>query len=276
MPDQKSFADLIALMHRLRAPGGCPWDAEQTHASLRPYVIEEAYEVLDAIDAGYDDDLRDELGDLLLQVIFHAELGNERAAFDISDIITGLHDKLVRRHPHVFADIDVNDAEEVKRNWSQIKAQERAEKALRRETQGGDTQGAPSALDGVPRALPSLLRGHRIGEKARAIGLDWTDAEDVRSKIAEEFDEIAEALASDDQGAVADEVGDLLLAVASYSRHLGVNAELALRGAIDRFEQRAHLVETEIRTRGSATGPPQRDEINEMWQNAKDKLNDKS
>ncbi len=274
MSERKSFADLTALMHRLRSPGGCPWDSEQTHETLRPYLIEEAYEVLDALDNGTDDDLREELGDVLLQVVFHAELGAERGAFDIADVIAGLHDKLVRRHPHVFADIDVEDAAEVKRNWAAIKAEERVEKARRRAARGHDVSTPPSVLDGVPRGLPALLRGHRIGQKAASIGLDWTDADDVRPKIAEELDEIAQARASGDQQAVSDEIGDLLLAVASYSRHLGVNAEFALRGAIDRFERRTHFIEAELRDQGLAGTKQDRDTIDEMWKQAKRRLAD--
>lgn len=269
MSESKNFVDLLALMHRLRAPGGCPWDAEQTHQSLRAYLIEESYEVLEALDSGSDEDLQDELGDLLLQVVFHAELATERGAFDISDIITGLHDKLVRRHPHVFGDVDVTDSAEVKRNWARIKAVERAEKAERRAKRGEDISLPVSAIDGVPLALPSLLRAQRLGQKAASVGLDWSCAADVRRKIDEELAEVSQAVSAGDPQAIADELGDLLFAATSYARHLGANAEISLRETLNRFEERVRLVEAEIRDRG--TDPARLDEktIDEMWQRAK-------
>jgi MazG family protein len=266
---KKSFADLLALMHRLRSPGGCPWDAEQTHQTLRPYLIEECYEVLEALDSGADDELSDELGDLLLQVVFHAELATERGAFDIADIITGLHDKLVRRHPHVFGDVDVTDSAEVKRNWASIKAIEREEKAQRRADRGEEVSKPVSALDGVPNALPSLLRAQRLGQKAASVGLDWKSAADVRRKIDEELAEVSAAVASGDSQAIADELGDLLFAATSYARHLGASAEISLRTTLDRFEERVHLVEAEIRERDTDASQLDDQQLDEMWQRAK-------
>lgn len=274
MAERKTFEDLLALMHRLRSPGGCPWDAEQTHQSLRPYLLEEAYEVLDALDSGSDEEFRDELGDLLLQVVFHAELANEREAFDISDIITGLHDKLVRRHPHVFGDVDVNDAAEVKRNWARIKSEERAEKARRLGKSTDEPVDPAGALDGVPRALPSLLRAHRLGQKAASIGLDWPDAAAVRCKVDEELAEVADAIADGDSRDVADEIGDLLFAATSYARHLGVDAETALRGALDRFESRVRSVEQELRNRGMEAAAASPETIDQIWQRAKASTDD--
>jgi MazG family protein len=266
MSERKDFTDLLALMHRLRAPGGCPWDAEQSHQSLRPYLIEETYEVLDALDRECDEDLRDELGDLLLQVVFHAELAAERRAFDVFDIITGLHDKLVRRHPHVFGDVSVEDAAEVKRNWARIKTEERAE----RQTARGDEATRPaSVLDGVPSALPSLLRAQRLGQKAASIGLDWTDAAGARAKIGEELDEVSQAVGRGDSQAVADEIGDLLFAVTSYARHLGVSAEISLRETLARFEERVHHVEAELLKRSVEGKDLGNEELDEMWQRAK-------
>ena len=266
---KKSFADLLALMHRLRSPGGCPWDAEQTHQTLRPYLIEECYEVLEALDSGADDELRDELGDLLLQVVFHAELATERGAFDIADIITGLHDKLVRWHPHVFGDVDVTDSAEVKRNWARIKTIEREEKAQRRAERGEEISEPVSALDGVPNALPSLLRAQRLGQKAASVGLDWKSAADVRLKIDEELDEVSAAVASGDSQAIADELGDLLFATTSYARHLGANAEISLRTTLDRFEERVRLVEAEIRERNADASQLDEQQLDAMWQRAK-------
>lgn len=274
MSAPKTFDDLLALMHKLRAPGGCPWDAEQTHQSLRPYLLEEAYEVLDALDSGSEEDFRDELGDLLLQVVFHAELANERGAFDISAIITGLHDKLVRRHPHVFGDVDVDDAAEVKRNWARIKAGERAEKARRRGLQGDTVEETPSSLDGVPRALPALLRAHRLGQKAASTGLDWSTASAVRAKLDEELAELDEAVTMGNLEAIAAELGDLLFATASYARHLGIDADTALRASLDRFETRVRAVEGELRDRGVESKSTSAEEIDRMWRRAKKTASD--
>ncbi|MBI5506390.1 MAG: nucleoside triphosphate pyrophosphohydrolase [Deltaproteobacteria bacterium] len=246
-------------MHRLRSPGGCPWDAEQTHRSLRPYLLEEACEVLDAIDDGSDADLRDELGDLLLQVVFHAELAAERGAFTIGDVIAGLSAKLVRRHPHVFAETEVSSSADVERNWSAIKRAEREEAGVR----------APSAIDGLPRALPALARAHRMGEKAANVGFDWDCAAGVRDKIDEELAEVDLALAGGDSAALEEEIGDLLFAVASFARLNAIQAESALTGALAKFDTRfrrleRHLSETGQSMRGLAAA-----DLEALWQSLK-------
>lgn len=255
----RNFADLVAILHRLRAPGGCPWDAEQTHDSLRPYLIEEAYEVLEAIDAGDDLELRDELGDVLLQVVFHSELAEERGAFAVGDVIEGICAKLVRRHPHVFADVSVDSSAEVVRNWATIKKEERAARSS-----------APgSAIAGVPRALPGLARAHRIGEKASSVGFDWSAAHEVREKVAEELAEADAAAASGDMDAFGDEIGDLLFAVTSWARLSGVNAETALEKALAKFSLRFRTVEEMLAAKGRDMSACTPAELEEAWQAAK-------
>ncbi|MFN2426905.1 MAG: nucleoside triphosphate pyrophosphohydrolase [Candidatus Binatia bacterium] len=256
---RRDFGDLVAILHRLRAPGGCPWDAEQNHQTLRPYLIEEAYEVLEAIDGGDDADLRDELGDLLLQVVFHSELAEERGAFAIRDVIDAICAKLVRRHPHVFADVKVGSSAEVERNWASIKKEERSERGHEN----------PSAIDGVPRALPGLTRAHRIGEKASSVGFDWTDARDVRRKIDEELAEADAAAAVGDDDALAEEIGDILFAVTSWARLSGIHAEHALEGALGKFSSRFRSLENDLRGRGREMSSFSPEELEAAWQQAK-------
>jgi tetrapyrrole methylase family protein/MazG family protein len=251
--EQSPFDRLVAIMHRLRAPGGCPWDAAQTHASLRPYLIEEAYEVLDAIDARDDESLREELGDLLLQVVFHAELASERGAFRIDQIIEGLSSKLVRRHPHVFESASADSSAEVERNWASIKAEERRAR--------GATN--VSAIDGVPRALPALLRAHRLGEKAACVGFDWDSPEGARRKVTEE---LAEADAADgNPEAFAEEIGDLLFAVVNWARLSRVHAEGALHEALQKFEGRFRALETEVSSGGGTLTATPASELDALW-----------
>jgi tetrapyrrole methylase family protein/MazG family protein len=259
---RRDFADLVAILHRLRSPGGCPWDAEQTHETLRPYLIEEAYEVLEAIDGGDDAELRDELGDLLLQVVFHSELATERGAFDIRDVVENICAKLVRRHPHVFADVKVGSSAEVERNWSEIKKAERAGKGKERS----------SVLDGVPRALPALTRAHRLGEKASSVGFDWSAAADVRQKIDEELAEVDEAVREGDAEAYTDEIGDLLFAIVSWARLSGSHAEHALEGALAKFQTRFRAVERDFDERGVAMKDCSPQELETAWQDAKRRL----
>lgn len=256
---RRQFADLVGILHRLRSPGGCPWDAEQTHESLKPYLIEEAYEVLEAIDAGDDRELRDELGDLLLQVVFHSELASERRAFEIADVIENVCAKLVRRHPHVFADVAVASSAEVERNWATIKKAERRERG----------NASASAIEGVPRALPGLTRAHRLGEKASSVGFDWTTADDVRRKIDEELAEADVAAAAGDAGELAEEIGDLLFAVASWARLSGVHAELALERALAKFSTRFRCLEAEMHLAGRDLGDCSPEELEAAWQQAK-------
>ena len=254
-----AFGRLVDIMHRLRAPGGCPWDREQTHASLRPYLLEETYEVLDALASGDDHQICDELGDLLLQVVFHAELAAEAERFSIADVATAITEKLVRRHPHVFADVVVKDAADVLRNWQQIKATERGESGAN----------ALAGVEAVSRSLPALTRADEIGRKATALGFDWADADGVRTKVHEELHEIDAAQAAADPTALHAEVGDLLLAVASFGRHLGVNPELALRDATERFLGRLRHCNALATDSGRALADLDPDERDRLWEAAK-------
>lgn len=251
---------LVAIMARLRGPDGCPWDREQTLDSLKPYLIEEAYEVLEAMDAGDSAEHCEELGDLLLQIVFHAELARESGRWDFADVAQAISDKLVYRHPHVFGEERARDAEEVERNWARLKAAEKAKKKGR----------AGSALDGIPRQAPALLRAERTGEKASRIGFDWPDASGPRAKIDEELRELDEAIAERDAEAIFREVGDVLFSVANLARHLRVPPEDALRAAIARFEGRFHRMEDRLRAEGHPPGEPvELDRLDALWNEVK-------
>ena len=254
----EAFTRLVDLMARLRAPGGCPWDREQTPASLRPYLLEEVYEVLEAIDAGDAAHLRDELGDLLLQIVFQSQLAAEAGRFTVAEVARAIADKLVRRHPHVFGDVEVRDAGEVVRNWRRIKAEER-----RTAGEDGDL------FAGVPAASPALVRAEQLGEKAGHVGLDWPDAHGVLEKLREETAELEAALAAGDRAAIEHELGDLLLAAASLGRHLEVSAEMALRGANDRFVARVRRLEATARERGQALADLAPAERDRLWEAVK-------
>jgi MazG family protein len=232
LQDGTTLARLVAVMRRLLAPDGCPWDREQTFETLRKYVLEEACEVIDAIDAGDRGGLREELGDLLLQVVFQAELARREGSFAIDDVVAGIVEKLVHRHPHVFGDMSARDADEVLRNWEKLKAKEKGERGL---------------LGGVPRSMPALTRSQRIGEKVARVGFDWEDAKGSRAKVAEELGELDRAIASGDAGAVEEEMGDVLFALVNLSRHVKVDAEGALRRTIDKFTTRFAHVEKRVR-----------------------------
>ncbi|MFI5306933.1 MAG: nucleoside triphosphate pyrophosphohydrolase, partial [Polyangiales bacterium] len=252
--DGSTLPRLVAIMQRLLAPGGCPWDREQTLQSLRPYVIEEAFEVVDAIDRGSPEDLREELGDLLLQVIFQAELARAAGWFGPDDVVAAICDKLVRRHPHVFGDVRVSGASEVVTNWEIIKAEEKRGRG---------------ALDGVPLALPSLLRAVRMGEKAARIGFDWPEAAGARDKVDEELRELDRAVSSGDRDAVEDELGDLLFAAASYARKLEIDPEAALRKTLQRFASRVKAVEQAAAGVGRKPESMSAAELDALWQAAK-------
>lgn len=228
----QSLPRLVELMQRLLAEDGCPWDREQTFEKLRKYVIEEAHEVADAIDKGDRDEIREELGDLLLQVVFQAELARKEGAFGPDDVVKGIVDKLVRRHPHVFEDVKVSGSAEVLRNWEQIKAVEKGGRGL---------------LAGVPRSMPALVRAQRIGEKVERVGFDWPDLAGSRAKVAEEIGELDEALAAGDARAIEEELGDALFALVNLARHSGVDAEAALRRTIDKFTDRFAHVEARVK-----------------------------
>ena len=258
IPTTDALGRLVDIMARLRAPGGCPWDREQTPESLRPYLLEETYEVLDAIERGDPAALRDELGDLLLQVVFHAELAAEAGRFTIRDVAHAIAEKLVRRHPHVFGDVQVRDADEVVRNWRRIKADER-----RAAGEDGDL------FAGVPAALPALVRGQQLGEKAGHLGLDWPDAQGVLDKLREELAELTVAAADGERARIEHELGDLLLAATSLGRHLDVSAEMALRAANDRFVARVRRMEAAARERGRTLAELAPAERDRLWESIK-------
>ena len=232
----RALLRLLEIMRRLRDPqGGCPWDREQDFASVAPYTIEEAYEVADAIARGSSGDLESELGDLLFQVVFHARMGEERGWFDFASVADAISDKLTSRHPHVFADSRIGSVSEQNRAWEEHKARERAARGLQ----------SPSELADVPLALPALARATKLGKRAGRVGFDWPDAAGVRAKVDEELREVSQAADSER----AEEIGDLLFAMANWSRHLGVDAEQALRQANHKFETRFRAMEALARER---------------------------
>jgi nucleoside triphosphate diphosphatase len=270
-----SLSRLLDIMAQLRNPeGGCPWDLEQTFASIIPYTIEEAYEVADAIERGDYDDLRDELGDLLLQVVFHARMAEELELFRFEDVATAISEKLIRRHPHVFRNADARTPEEVAVHWARIKAEEKAARATRRAAAGMPEPPAAGALGGVPLALPALVRAVKLQEKAGAVGFDWANARLVLDKIREEIDEVAAELPEAAPGApapaaLADEIGDLLFAVANLARHAGVDAERALHGASAKFERRFSHIERRLAEDGRTPAQSSLDEMEALWGEAK-------
>jgi ATP diphosphatase len=249
------FDDLVRIVAALRGEGGCPWDRAQTEETLRPYLLEEAHEVLDAIDRADDGDLKKELGDLLFLVTMLARMASERGAFGLVDVVDGIAKKMVTRHPHVFDPNHVKTADEGGiPAWEARKAKERT---------------AGSALDGVPAALPALLRAHRITEKASVVGFDWPDAASVRTKLAEEISELDEALASGDAAEIAAEYGDVLFTLVNLGRFLPVTSEDALRAATAKFERRFRAVESGLRADGRTVHDVDLDELERRWQAVK-------
>ena len=254
---------LLEIMAALRTPGtGCPWDLQQDFASIAPYTIEEAYEVADAIARGDLTDLREELGDLLLQVIFHARMAQEQGAFAFADVVATLTDKLVRRHPHVFGEARGLTPGAVESLWERIKSQERKEKP-------GRDEGGEGALAGVPVTLPALTRALKLQIKAARVGFDWNDPLAVLAKIAEEADEIEAEIANGDRTAAQAEVGDLLFAVVNLGRHLGIDPETALRGSNLKFECRFAAIEQALAARGKTPTQATLTEMEELWTAAK-------
>ncbi|MBJ3784372.1 nucleoside triphosphate pyrophosphohydrolase [Devosia sediminis] len=245
MQPSRDISRLIEIMAALRNPdGGCPWDLEQDFRSIRHYTIEEAYEVADAIEREDFGDLREELGDLLLQPIYHAQMAKEAGHFDIGDVVLAITEKLIRRHPHVFGDVTADGASDAQDRWEAIKVAERAAKAERK----GEAE--PSILDDVPQVLPALARAEKLTKRAAKVGFDWPDLVSVRAKVVEELDEVVEAEASGNQAAVQEEIGDLLFAVANLARKAGVDPEAALRDANAKFTRRFHYVEARCREDG--------------------------
>src|ERR671926_275993 len=249
---------LLSIMARLRAPDGCPWDREQTLASLRPYLLEETYEVLEAIDDGDPREHCEELGDLLLQIVFQAQLTKEAGQFAFGDVAQAISDKLVSRHPHVFGDAPVKDAEGVLRQWALLKKKEKEAKGK-----------GKSVLEGVPRELPALARAERLTEKASRIGFDFPDAAGAREKGSEELAELDAAIASGDRAHVEHELGDVLFAVANLARKLALPPEEALRGAVGRFIERFEHVERGLEAAGVPHGSATLSQMDELWEEAK-------
>jgi len=265
------FKGLVALQKRLRAANGCPWDREQTHQSLRPFLVEEAYEVLDAMEKGGAEKFAEELGDLLLQVVFHAELAREAGRFDIGDVILAVHTKMVRRHPHVFGKVKARTSAEVLKNWEQIKAEERA-----RESKDAPRVGSAaddSVLAGVPHGLPALLEAYQLTRRAANIGFDWKNIEGVLEKLEEEILELREALRQSErngtQAKVEEELGDLLFAAVNVARLAGADPELALKCANAKFTTRFKWMENSARRRGRRFAEVPRDEMEKLWDQAK-------
>jgi MazG family protein len=268
------FTKLIEVQKRLRAPKGCPWDREQTHATLRPYLIEEAYEVLDALDSGDDAKFTDEMGDLLLQVVFHSEIAREEGRFDVADVVQAIHNKMVRRHPHVFGKVRAKNSAQVLRNWERIKAEERLA------IQQSAKQGAPkndggvaastseksaSLLDGVSRGLPAMLQGLQLTRKAARAGFDWHDADGIFEKLREEMAEVRHALTEKDSLRAEEELGDLFFAAVNLARFVEVDPEIALKKANGKFQRRFMEMEKAAAERAGSFAELPREEMEALW-----------
>jgi MazG family protein len=261
----QTYPSLVRIMQRLLAPDGCPWDREQSYESLRKYVLEEACEVIDAIDSGSREALKDELGDLLLQVVFLGELARTDGAFGPDDVVRTIVEKLVRRHPHVFGEVAVSGSAEVLTNWDKIKLQEYGDRGV---------------LAGLPRSFPALARAQRMSEKVSKVGFDWPDARGSRDKVSEELAELDEAVAGGSQERIESELGDVLFALVNFARHQGVNAEQALRKTADRFSRRFGHVEARVKEQhggfpqgedGKPTGGLPLETLDNYWNEAKEK-----
>jgi MazG family protein len=252
------FERLLDIMRSLRGPSGCPWDREQTPTSLKPYLIEEAYEVLEAIEAGQPEALREELGDVLFQVVFHAEVAAERGDFTMSDLLGALVDKMVSRHPHVFGEASVETSSQALAQWEAIKQQEAETRGRRR-----------SVIDGVPRALPALLRAQRIQSKAARVKFDWPDARAAWTKVEEEMQEAAAALTTGDGGRLQEELGDVLFSLVNVARLSGLDAEDALQRAIEKFRRRFTTMENDLIARGTSVTSVSSEELERSWEAVK-------
>lgn len=249
-----SLERLVEIVAELRGEHGCPWDKAQTHESIKANLVEEAYEVVDAIDAGDSEALCEELGDVLLHVVFHSQIAKEDGEFNINDVIRAVIDKMIRRHPHVFGDENVSCEREVLRNWERIK-QEEKDKA--------------SIFTGIPRALPSLMKAYKVQEKAARVGFDWESADGAWAKIHEELQELREAVEGADKARVAEEVGDLLFAVVNVARHLDIDPELALKGTTDKFLARFKYIEARAGEIGKAVEEMSLEEMDSLWEECK-------
>ncbi len=249
------FVELVEIMAALRGEGGCPWDIEQTHSSLKHYLIEEAYELLDSIDEADDAAMTEECGDVLLQVVFHAQMASEEGRFDIVDVITSICDKLIRRHPHVFGDRDAANSEEVLKNWEQQKREEKPERE--------------SILSGVPRGLPALMQASEIQKKVRRVGFDWETTEEMLDKVEEEWREFRDARESKNHDKIKEELGDLLFAMVNVARYVDVDPEDALRKTNQKFMRRFLHIETEVKKQNKSLEQATLVEMDALWEEAK-------
>ncbi|MFN3672528.1 MAG: nucleoside triphosphate pyrophosphohydrolase [Bosea sp. (in: a-proteobacteria)] len=271
MQPSRDIARLLEIMAALRTPGtGCPWDLEQDFASIAPYTVEEAYEVADAIARGDRVDLKDELGDLLLQVVYHARLAQEEGSFSFADVVEGITAKMIRRHPHVFGEARDLSPFQVKALWHGIKAQEKADRAAARARAGlPEKTEEAGVLAGVPQALPALTRAWKLQAKASAVGFDWQNARLVLDKIREETAEIEEALEIGEKAAIREEIGDLLFVVANLARHVDADPEGCLQAANAKFERRFKGIEQALAAQGRKAGDATLEELEGLWQQVK-------
>ncbi len=259
MNDHERFGKLVEIMDELRDPGGCPWDREQDWESLRGYLLEECHEALEALDTGDREGLCEELGDLLLQIVFLSRLAQEEGAFTARDVVRGIVEKMIRRHPHVFGGERVADSDEVLRNWERIKEQEKAERGEHRR----------GVLDGLPPGLPALVRAQRLGEKAARVGFDWTEPGQVLAKIREELQELQTAVDADDRRAAREEVGDLLFATAMLARKLNHDPEAALASANRKFMRRFRAIESRVAASDASMASLGLQRLEELWDEVK-------
>jgi len=270
MEPSRDIQRLIDIMVALRTPvTGCPWDLVQTFETIKPYTLEEAYEVADAIERADMDDLCDELGDLLLQVVFHARMAEEAGDFSFGDVVEAITKKMIRRHPHVFGISGVDNAKAVKVQWDQIKQEEKRERAEKRAARGLTSDRKDGYLGSVPRALPALTEALKLQQRAAKVGFDWSSPEPILDKIEEEIAELREALASGDKAKVADELGDLIFAVVNIGRHVDADPEMALRGTNTKFRRRFAHIETSLEKNGETLEGATLDRMEELWVQAK-------
>ena len=272
MKPSKDISRLIEIMAALRDPAtGCPWDVEQNFKTIAPYTIEEAYEVADAIARDDLADLREELGDLLLQVVYHSRMAEEEHIFEFGDVVEAITTKMIRRHPHVFGDEQARSAGMAKGMWDKIKAQEKAERREKRAALGADHSHLEGGyLDSVPVAMPALTRALKLQERAAKVGFDWKEAVPILDKIEEEIGELRAAMTAGEQASIKDEFGDVLFAMVNFARHLNLDAESALTGTNDKFRSRFHFVESALRDEGRSLEDASLDEMETLWQKAKE------
>jgi len=252
---ENKVKNVIKMMKRLRGKNGCPWDNEQTIASLKPYIIEEAFEVVEAIEKKNYEKIKEELGDLLLQIVFVSQIASEKGLFDINDVSDAICQKMVRRHPHIFGTVKVSSARDVTVNWNKIKVEEENPSA--------------SILEGIPKTLPALLKAHKVSYKASAVGFDWNNHNEVMEKIKEELNELNEAINDNEKSKIEEEIGDLLFSVVNLARFKGINSEIALRKTISKFKKRFKHIEDELAKANRKTWDATLDEMENLWNEAK-------